>query len=67
MKYEVKFVTRGGESVIKFHCPGCGVWGVIDNDQYMGRVSIWCDCEFHETINLSKHGKVVHPPGRKIN
>lgn len=50
----VILVWQDGKPIKKFHCPGCKVWGEIDNDQLHGRVSIQCDCGFHETINLSK-------------
>lgn len=36
-----------------FDCPKCGLHGVVDKDQYEGKVSIDCPkCEFHEMINL---------------
>ena len=53
MRYEY---WRNSEGRVKFHCPGCGVWGWIDDDQFNGRVSIWCECPFHETVNLSENG-----------
>ena len=34
-------------------CPGCGVVALLDPDQYHGRVSIQCDCGYHETHDLS--------------
>jgi hypothetical protein len=50
----VRTVTRDDEPVRQFHCPGCGQWADIDDDQFHGRVSIDCpDCEFHETLDLS--------------
>lgn len=35
-------------------CPGCGQVGMIDEDQYKGRVSIQCtNCPYHETHDLT--------------
>jgi len=53
-KVKVKEVILDDKLVRKIRCPGCGVWGIIDDDQFHGRVSILCDCGFHETINLAK-------------
>ena len=53
-EYEIKLVTLDGKSTLKFKCPDCKVWGIIDNDQHEGKISILCDCGFHETINLKK-------------
>jgi hypothetical protein len=50
---EIKIVLRDGIFVKKVRCPQCGVWRDIDDDQYFGRVSMLCDCDWHETINLS--------------
>lgn len=48
-------IKRDGETVRQIECPGCGVWGDIDEDQYHGRISIDCpECEFHETVNISE-------------
>lgn len=33
-------------------CPKCGIVASIDRDQYEGRVSILCDCGWHETIDF---------------
>lgn len=47
---ETRWVNLDGETVIQARCPGCGQWGVIDGEQYIGRVSIDCpDCDYHET------------------
>lgn len=32
-----------------FTCPGCKKMKTVDEDQAEGRVSIQCDCGFHET------------------
>jgi len=32
-----------------FECPKCGVWAYMDEDQWMGRVSVEHDCGYHET------------------
>ena len=53
-KVKVKEVMLDDKLVRKVHCPGCGVWGIIDDDQFHGRVSILCDCGFHATINLAE-------------
>ena len=40
-----------------FVCPNCGLEGIIDDDQYHGRVSIDCpDCPYHETVNVAGEG-----------
>ncbi len=53
-KHVIKRVKRDGKAVIKFQCPGCGGWGMIDDDQYHGRISIDCtNCKFHKTINIA--------------
>jgi len=49
-----KEVMLDGHLVRKVHCPVCGVWGIVDDDQFHGRVSILCGCGFHETINLAE-------------
>lgn len=54
-EYRLKQGRRDGRSAIKFKCPGCGIWGNIDSDQYHGRISIRCtECDFHKTINLAR-------------
>lgn len=45
---------RDGKPIIKMECPDCKEWGSLDEDQYNGRVSILCDCGFHETIDFVK-------------
>lgn len=57
--YQIKTVICGGEPAIKFLCPGCRVWGYVDDDQYRGHVSILCDCGFHETIDLERQAVLV--------
>ena len=48
-EYDIKKADHGR----MFVCPGCGVMGKIDQDQYEGRVSIQCpECDFYEIINL---------------
>lgn len=42
-----------GETVCRIRCPACRYEGLIDDDQYHGRVSIVCDCGYHETHDLS--------------
>ncbi len=50
------FDTKGKKLPEAWHlvCPRCQKSGLIDEDQYFGRVSIQCDCGFHETINFRK-------------
>ena len=62
--YELKMVERiedGEEKTIvtKFKCPDCKVWGDIDDDQFKGKVSILCDCGFHETIDFGFHRVII--------
>ncbi len=33
-------------------CPNCNIKGMADIDQMRGRVSIQCDCGYHETHEL---------------
>jgi len=51
---KIKEVMLDGHLVRKVRCPKCGVWGVIDDDQFHGRVSILCECGFHETVDLAE-------------
>lgn len=49
----MKRVTDG-EPVWSLKCPGCGTWGLIDEDQLHGRVSVdhaadGCVGGYHET------------------
>lgn len=37
-----------------FRCPECKGVGEIDEDQFYGRVSIQCECGYHETKDWSK-------------
>lgn len=44
------------ESYPLFRCPRCGRSGVIDEDQFRGRVSVQCPhegCVYHETRDWS--------------
>lgn len=53
-KDDVKLVSLDGVLTWKFRCPGCAVWGHLDDDQFYGRVSILCpECGWHETHNLA--------------
>lgn len=40
-----------GEVIYKFRCSGCKGIGAIDDDQIHGRVSIQCECGYHETVD----------------
>jgi len=52
--YDLREVMRDGVMVHKMRCPGCGTWADLDDDQWHGRVSILCDCGFHETLDLAE-------------
>ena len=44
------------ESFALFRCPSCKSSGLIDDDQFHGRVSIQCEtegCSYHETKDWS--------------
>lgn len=46
-------------SFLWFACPECEEVGMIDADQFHGRVSMICPneaCDFHMTINLAQKG-----------
>ena len=52
--FRLKTVSLDGRLVVKLQCPGCNVWGEIDQGQLEGRVSVHCyepdgGCGFHET------------------
>ena len=52
--YELKKVILDGKETWKLKCPKCNIWGILDDDQFNGRVSTLCECNnFHETINFS--------------
>ena len=53
-KYDVRLFNKDKpDEALKFKCPGCNVWGEIDEDQLYGKVSCWCRlCGWHETVNL---------------
>ena len=50
---ETKKSILDEKEITKLKCPGCGQWGSIDDDQYHGRISIWCECGFHETLDIA--------------
>lgn len=44
---------RDDENYAWFTCPKCGLTGIIDKEQYEGKVSIDCpECDFHKTIDF---------------
>lgn len=45
-------VTRDGVKGAIVVCPLCSVEGFADEDQLLGRVSIECECGYHETVRL---------------
>lgn len=60
MTFELRVRVRDGEEVVQLRCPGCGVWGDLDDDQLHGRVSVdhaadGCPGGFHETHDFSAH------------
>lgn len=50
----LKLTKRDGVPVVKLQCPKCEVWGDIDQDQIEGKISLLCECGFHETENIIK-------------
>lgn len=51
-------VNQGSGQVWKLKCPGCGVWGELDDDQFHGRVSVdhdadGCPGHYHETHDFA--------------
>ena len=50
MIYEIKDGLDGGHLL---RCPRCRKWGLLDDDQWNGKVSVLCDCGFHQTMNLA--------------
>lgn len=53
----VKIVLRDSKPLWKLHCPGCGLWADLDDDQLHGRVSTDCPgegCTFHETHDYTQ-------------
>lgn len=58
MSERVKTVERDGQPLVQLQCPGCGVWGDLDDDQYVGKVSVICpECGHHETRNWMKEAE----------
>lgn len=53
LKNRVRVVMVDGKPTFKFQCPKCNIRGSLDDDQFHGRVSILCDCGFHETIDVA--------------
>lgn len=49
-------VGATAESFPLFRCPGCKQSGLIDEDQYYGRVSVECVCGWHVTRDWSETG-----------
>ncbi len=49
----LKLVSLDDVLTWKLRCPGCSAWGHIDDDQLHGRVSLLCECGWHETHDLS--------------
>lgn len=45
----IKQIIQDGILIWKMKCPACKVWGELDNDQLFGKVSVLCNCGFHET------------------
>ena len=48
---KMRKVNFDGKDTAYLECPQCGVVGVLDDDQFNGRVSVLCGngCLFHET------------------
>jgi hypothetical protein len=71
--YDLRLVTLDGEKAWKLRCPSCGDEKYLDDDQFHGRVSVLCDCGFHETVNFShlqqargqvERAEIKKPPNR---
>lgn len=60
--YKLRPVTLDGKREWKITCPGCGVDGYLDADQFYGRVSTLCgECHrFHNTINFAAFVRFVN-------
>ena len=43
------FVLDGQPGFYRVRCPGCKVLTIVDPDQAAGKVSMQCDCGYHET------------------
>jgi hypothetical protein len=51
-------VQRDGDRSWLMECPGCGTWANLDNDQWLGLVSVdhaadGCTGGYHETHNYA--------------
>lgn len=51
-------VKRDGVQAWLMACPGCGTWATLDNDQWLGTVSVdhaadGCTGSYHETHNFA--------------
>lgn len=44
--------TKNGDLFACVQCPACGRKGWIDRERYEGKVSIVCECGWHETHDL---------------
>lgn len=53
--YHLRTTTRDDKDITQLCCPDCGKWGMLDEDQLAGKVSILCDCGFHETLNFNSN------------
>ncbi len=53
--YRTEVTLLDGEAVRYLICPNCGTRGLIDDDQFFGRVSIDCpNCEFHKRVAIGR-------------
>jgi len=55
---DYRAVLRDGSQEWLWKCPGCGEWGSLDNDQWLGNVSVdhasdGCVGLYHETHNFA--------------
>lgn len=61
MKYqEDGYYDQGQIFKYELECPGCGVWGLLDQDQLHGQVSVdhaadGCPGGYHETHDFAAH------------
>lgn len=54
MKIKI-FINATNEEYASFICPKCNLYGIIDKEQYKGKISVQCPkCDFHRTIDFRK-------------
>ena len=61
----VMLIKLDGEEAIKVKCPRCNTWGLVDADQVHGRVSMECECGFHETHDINPIVEAVRAENKR--